>query len=167
MNTSKPSSITVEEAVARMINLDYIPTGFTLLEMTAAFHEEAEVAYENARIDRLRESPVRATRARPTGRAHPSRSARGRAGAALLPRVLAQVRRGELGRAKQQQDHSRQRQPPRPGIAVGVKDRNSVGHGDSCVVWFDVPVLPGCRREPWASGWGPMLFGITSWEEGT
>ena len=51
-----------------------------------------------------------------------TRLARSRAAAALLPRVLAQLRRGELGRAKQQQDRSRQRQPPRPGIAVGVKD---------------------------------------------
>lgn len=58
MNTSKPSSITVEEAVARLINLDYIPTGFTLDEMTSAFLEEAEVAHHNARIDRLPESQI-------------------------------------------------------------------------------------------------------------
>lgn len=52
MKTSIPSSITVEEAVARLINLDYIPTGFTLDEMTSAFLEEAEVEYHNACLDR-------------------------------------------------------------------------------------------------------------------
>ena len=52
MKTSIPSSITVEEAVARLINLDYIPTGFTLDEMTSAFLEEAEVEYQNACLDR-------------------------------------------------------------------------------------------------------------------
>ena len=53
MNTSKPSLITAEEAVALMINMPYIPTGFTLLDMTAAYVEEAQVAYDNARVDRL------------------------------------------------------------------------------------------------------------------
>jgi len=48
-----PSSVTVEEAVARMVNMDYIPAGFSLLEMTDAFREEAEVDYENGQIDRL------------------------------------------------------------------------------------------------------------------
>jgi hypothetical protein len=52
VKTSIPSSITVEEAVARLINLDYIPTGFTLDEMTSAFLEEAEVEYHNACLDR-------------------------------------------------------------------------------------------------------------------
>lgn len=51
--SNNPSSITVEEAVARMVNLEYIPEGFTLTDMTSAFLEEAEVEYENARIDRL------------------------------------------------------------------------------------------------------------------
>jgi hypothetical protein len=58
MNKAIPSSITVEEAVARMVNMDYIPTGFTLLDMTAAFQEEAEVEYENAIIDRLHEDII-------------------------------------------------------------------------------------------------------------
>ena len=58
MNTTLPSSVTIEEAVARMVNLDYIPTGFTLLEMTAAFEEEAETDYENARTDRLPEDQI-------------------------------------------------------------------------------------------------------------
>ena len=35
MNKLSPSSITIEEAVARMINFDYIFPGFSLLEMTA------------------------------------------------------------------------------------------------------------------------------------
>ena len=46
-----PVSVTVEEAVAYMVNMDYIPEGFTLLEMLDAFAEEAEVEYENARSD--------------------------------------------------------------------------------------------------------------------
>lgn len=54
MNTS----ITVEEAVALMVNLDYIPVGYTLLEMTAAFIEQAEVDYENAQLDCLPETYV-------------------------------------------------------------------------------------------------------------
>lgn len=58
MKKAVPSSITVEEAVAEMINMDYIPAGLTLLEMMAAFQEEAEVDYENARIDRLPEDQV-------------------------------------------------------------------------------------------------------------
>ena len=48
-----PSSITVEEAVAKMVNMDYIPAGFTLLEMLEAFSEEAEVNHYNASLERL------------------------------------------------------------------------------------------------------------------
>jgi hypothetical protein len=48
-----PSSLTIEEAVAEMVNMDYIPAGFTLLEMIDAFREVSEVEYENACIDRL------------------------------------------------------------------------------------------------------------------
>jgi hypothetical protein len=55
MSKVLPSSITIEEAVARMVNMDYIPAGFTLLEMIAAFQEEAEVDYYNAQIGRLPE----------------------------------------------------------------------------------------------------------------
>lgn len=58
MSTSKSSLLTAEEAVAFMINLNYIPDGFTLLDMTAAFLEEAEVNYKNARIDRLSEAEI-------------------------------------------------------------------------------------------------------------
>ena len=58
MNKLSPSSITIEEAVARMINFDYIPTGFSLLDMTEAFQEEAEVEYENAKLDRLPEGEL-------------------------------------------------------------------------------------------------------------
>jgi len=52
MKKSPPSSITIEEAVSRMVNMDYIPTGFSLIEMTEAFLEEAEVDYHNAKVDR-------------------------------------------------------------------------------------------------------------------
>ncbi|MFH1218151.1 MAG: hypothetical protein V1706_16780 [Pseudomonadota bacterium] len=58
MNRAVPSSITIEEAVAEMVNMDYIPAGFTLLEMIAAFQEEAEANYENAQIDRLPEDQI-------------------------------------------------------------------------------------------------------------
>lgn len=41
-----------------MINFRYVPTRFTLMEMTEAFLEEAEVEYENAQIDRLSEAQI-------------------------------------------------------------------------------------------------------------
>jgi hypothetical protein len=64
MDNRAPSSITIEEAVARMVNMDYIPTGFALHDMTAAFLEEAEVDYEDAKIERLPEHQVVALRLR-------------------------------------------------------------------------------------------------------
>ena len=42
-----PTSLTIEEAVALMIGLDYIPSGLTVLDMTSAFLEESEVEFEN------------------------------------------------------------------------------------------------------------------------
>lgn len=42
------TSLTVEEAVALMINMDFIPAGETVMSMTEAFLEEATVEYENA-----------------------------------------------------------------------------------------------------------------------
>jgi hypothetical protein len=53
MSKSLPSSITIEEAVAFMVNMDYIPTGFTLEDMLSAFEEEAETEYENALSEHL------------------------------------------------------------------------------------------------------------------
>lgn len=53
-----PSSLTIEEAVARMVNMDYIPTGFSLVEMTDAFREDAEVEYENGQIERLQKDEI-------------------------------------------------------------------------------------------------------------
>lgn len=41
-------SLTVEEAVSLMVNMDFIPDGETVLSMTEAFLEEAEVEYGNA-----------------------------------------------------------------------------------------------------------------------
>ena len=43
--------VTFDDAVARMINFDYIPEGFSLLDMTDAFREDADVAYENGQLD--------------------------------------------------------------------------------------------------------------------
>lgn len=53
MRKQAPLLVTVDEAVARILNVDYVPEGFSLLEMTAAFLEDAEIDCENARIDRL------------------------------------------------------------------------------------------------------------------
>jgi hypothetical protein len=53
MDTTTSTSITIEDAVAEMVNMNYIPAGFTLLEMLEAFYDEAEFDYENARIDQL------------------------------------------------------------------------------------------------------------------
>jgi hypothetical protein len=55
MNKSKPSSVTVEEAVAKMINLGYIPAKSTLLDMTGAFQAEADVEFDNAEGESLSE----------------------------------------------------------------------------------------------------------------
>ncbi len=58
MEKTVPLSLTIEEAVAEIVNMNYIPAGFTLLDMTSAFQEEAEVEYENALIDRLPEDQL-------------------------------------------------------------------------------------------------------------
>lgn len=60
MSKVVPLSITVDEAVAAMVNMDYIPTGFSLIDMLEAFEEEAEVNYENASVDRLPEEQITA-----------------------------------------------------------------------------------------------------------
>lgn len=41
-------SLTIDEAVALMVNMDFIPEGETVLSMTEAFLEEASVEFENA-----------------------------------------------------------------------------------------------------------------------
>lgn len=64
MTKSIDTSMTYEEAVARMINLAYIPTGFTVLDMTAAYKEVAEVAYENRRHDKVTDDQATALRIR-------------------------------------------------------------------------------------------------------
>ena len=53
MKTVQPTSVTVEEALARLVNLDYIPTGFTLNDMTHAFLDDAQVAYHNAKLEQV------------------------------------------------------------------------------------------------------------------
>lgn len=53
MSKKHSPSVTIEEAVALMVNMTYIPTGFSLLDMMGAFLEEAEVEYQNAKIDCL------------------------------------------------------------------------------------------------------------------
>ena len=42
------TSLTIEEAVALMVNMDFMPDGETVLSMTSAFMEEAKAEYENA-----------------------------------------------------------------------------------------------------------------------
>lgn len=53
MSNQKDPAISLETAVARLVNLDYIPEGFSVLDMTQAFQEEAEVEYDNEAIDGL------------------------------------------------------------------------------------------------------------------
>lgn len=52
MNNDTPNTqkVSLDDVVAEAINLDYVPPGCTVLEMTSAFLEEAEVDYENAKI---------------------------------------------------------------------------------------------------------------------
>lgn len=47
MSKSIPPTLTIEEAVSLLIGLDYIPSGLTALDMTAAFLEDSEVDMEN------------------------------------------------------------------------------------------------------------------------
>ena len=47
------TTVTTDEAAALMIGLDYIPAGFSVQGMTAAFLEEAEVELHNAKIDKV------------------------------------------------------------------------------------------------------------------
>lgn len=55
---TKPPPITIDEAIARMINMDYIPEGFTLEEMLRAFREEAEAEYEKGLSERLPDKQI-------------------------------------------------------------------------------------------------------------
>jgi hypothetical protein len=64
MSKSNPSSVTAEEAVARMVNMDYIPEGFTLEDMLSAFQEEAEAEYDNAKSDRPPSPKIQALKVR-------------------------------------------------------------------------------------------------------
>jgi hypothetical protein len=53
-----PRSVTIDEAVALLINLDHVPPGHSTIQITSYFLEHAEVAYENAKIGRLPESQI-------------------------------------------------------------------------------------------------------------
>lgn len=55
-----PKSLTIEEAVALMVNLDYIPEGVTLEEMLSAFQEEVDVAHYNAKLEKKPEKELTA-----------------------------------------------------------------------------------------------------------
>lgn len=57
---TQPISLTVEEAVALLINFDYIPSGFSILDMTAAFYESAAVDHHNAKLDHVAEERLEA-----------------------------------------------------------------------------------------------------------
>ena len=48
------NTITIDEAVGLMINLDYIPTNFSVLDMTEAFADEAQNNYTQHRIDEFK-----------------------------------------------------------------------------------------------------------------
>ena len=64
MSKILPESISIENAVAEMVNMNYIPPGLTLLEMLEAFFEEAKADYENAQIDELTEEKTAPLRIR-------------------------------------------------------------------------------------------------------
>lgn len=53
MSKPLPTSITINEAVARMVRMDYIPDGYSLLEILDALSEKAEVEFDDAIIDEL------------------------------------------------------------------------------------------------------------------
>ena len=55
---------TLEDAVAHLINFDYIPAGFSLLDMTSAFLEEADVQLHNAQIDGAHDTELAGMRSR-------------------------------------------------------------------------------------------------------
>lgn len=42
--------ISIEQAIAKIINFDYIPEGFSVLDMTKAFMDEAKAEYERAQF---------------------------------------------------------------------------------------------------------------------
>jgi len=52
MKTVQPTSVTVEEAVARLVNLAHIPPGFNLSDMMQAFVKDAEVTYHKAKVEK-------------------------------------------------------------------------------------------------------------------
>lgn len=64
MTKSTPSSITIDEALARIINMNYIPEGFTLDEMLLAFQEGAEIEYENGRLEGLPQEQIESLKLR-------------------------------------------------------------------------------------------------------
>lgn len=47
MSKSQTPSVTIEEAVARMVSLAYLPEGFTVQDITLAFLDDAETGYED------------------------------------------------------------------------------------------------------------------------
>ena len=60
MSAPNPLSLTIEEAVARMVSLDYLPEGFTVQGITSAFLEDAEEEHENARAGERESQAIRA-----------------------------------------------------------------------------------------------------------
>ena len=52
MSDPIPYFLPIEEAVARMVGLGFIPEGYALLDITEAFRDVAETELENARVDR-------------------------------------------------------------------------------------------------------------------
>jgi hypothetical protein len=58
MNTSYPSSITAEEAVARMVNAEALNEGPSLYDEISFHTEEAETNYMKARSDGLPEEKI-------------------------------------------------------------------------------------------------------------
>lgn len=59
MPDQKPiASVTIDQAVALMLNQDYVPEGLSVTDLTSAFLEEAEVNHYNAALDSLTKDEI-------------------------------------------------------------------------------------------------------------
>jgi hypothetical protein len=147
MSKPNPSSITLEEAVARMVNLDYIPTGFTLLEMTSAFLEEAEVDYENARIDRLPDDQITSLKTRMD-----ACNARHSLAQLLMVDLRQEIDDSESGLVKVSSDSTSQVRLTLESVASWASDKYGIGipewshagqdadHSVQTVRWEDITI---------------------------
>lgn len=139
MTTANPSSLTVEEAVARMINMDYIPSGFTLLQMTAAFQEEAEVELENAQRGHVSDDPIEALQLRLDACA-----ARHTLAHSLLDRLRFEIANPQGSMIVQSDDRSSVARLTLSSVSSWASDRYGIGIAE----WPDLPQSTIEQEEP-------------------